>query len=1096
MFLAGKGLVGLIMKKATSLLLSFVLLFTGIVTVYSADVGNSTSTGNVNIPGRASSGNAAWADRQTSTMWKLTVYVAKDNSATFNESEIMTAGASNPLGSFSLSESFYKFGETFWLYEGTTSDGAVYSIYESKKSEYAKRFWFATMSKEDYIHDFKSKTRPGGSLNFNMTSSDCLEMRLFDVRKHNEIEGVSANGYPPKDGSIIKLPYVKNVNGNNGYYTQEEYDAAIQFFFCSSKNNWNCFLDFASKAAGYSDYSQLLLRMLEDRMFKYNGATITSFDDVDPKRRLSTSVAGMWDDETSQVAWVLVFEPVIVFYKYLENGYNYFAMSSSDAAAAMVSGCIAFTLTSGNNAYTLETGAKSGLNVAPGNLREQLSSWAFISPFFVNLCASVMPEYPWFGYRPLNSSDYYSISSDLLYYDRALLNGGIGFRYQAGGKRPPVTSSETKIIINKKISDGGSNPDFMGVRFLLSANVDSSLVSYTLDFSKLNGLSVNTPVNTHQSRLELLSSNGGYFVEALYEKVHDAEYGVIGRCTVRLTYNCSTANWTVRETGVQTGYDCIRFSTPNGDIRYSNSCTFKSVAGNTYSLFCENLKTSPLKIQKQVLDQNGSSVNDYEDLVFVISGVDCLNSSFGPVAVDSAGNIIGPHYELSGGSIVLRPTTLYDTDGDTMPINRTVSSVTVSVSNYNNRLTLTVNGLPDGDWKIGEYYKTAEAAEKCFLTKVKYGETDRPGYLYPQNRDNIAVTKQSFSNSYGDGNLTLVYFDNYVTSNAFDLSLAGNPPNAEYTAGTDVVTSYYVYNHSNGDVLTDRNINAFFEVFCYINGDRVSLFSAVKSNIVVPGNGSNIIWFKWRVPVDLGGSTVYCEATINSGNVVPESDYNNNGALVINDVKSPVSSGTPDTVYERTMPASFLYRGDEEVLNNELAEWYYYRQVGSSLVRTRYAVTFSNISVVTMTQDGDVPNDSTLSIRSGNGFYYENIQRVLAYTEASGILISDDAFTKVQSCKLLLPEYGFSGEPGCFKALQRIDSGLSPANESRFAFYENEYSDTVKRIHFVPVWYPDGKYPVVAVCGDLWTPAGMITSEVSSYIIVNGDTYDGWYTRR
>lgn len=49
------------------------------------------------------------------------------------------------------------------------------------------------------------------------------------------------------------------------------------------------------------------------------------------------------------------------------------------------------------------------------------------------------------------------------------------------------------------------------------------------------------------------------------------------------------------------------------------------------------------------------------------------------------------------------------------------------------------------------------------------------------------------------------------------------------------------------------------------------------------------------------------------------------------------------------------------------------------------------------------------------------------------------------------------------------------------------------KVHFTPLYYPDGDYVVEAVFSDCWTPAGMISCEgVAAPVQIEGNAYDDW----
>ena len=52
------------------------------------------------------------------------------------------------------------------------------------------------------------------------------------------------------------------------------------------------------------------------------------------------------------------------------------------------------------------------------------------------------------------------------------------------------------------------------------------------------------------------------------------------------------------------------------------------------------------------------------------------------------------------------------------------------------------------------------------------------------------------------------------------------------------------------------------------------------------------------------------------------------------------------------------------------------------------------------------------------------------------------------------------------------------------------------RVHFTPVWYPDGTYQIVLCMFDAWTPAGQLWFYKTYNIEIKGSIYDTWYVTR
>ncbi|MFR8331520.1 MAG: hypothetical protein ACLU9S_03340 [Oscillospiraceae bacterium] len=73
--------------------------------------------------------------------------------------------------------------------------------------------------------------------------------------------------------------------------------------------------------------------------------------------------------------------------------------------------------------------------------------------------------------------------------------------------------------------------------------------------------------------------------------------------------------------------------------------------------------------------------------------------------------------------------------------------------------------------------------------------------------------------------------------------------------------------------------------------------------------------------------------------------------------------------------------------------------------------------------------------------------------------------------RILLPRVWLYGT--YWRLLGRLTSGTT----ARFQFAKNIYSTYNQRVHFTPVWFPDGSYTVNTHVMDIWTPAGMLCHE-------------------
>ncbi|MBP3856318.1 MAG: hypothetical protein IK990_11985 [Ruminiclostridium sp.] len=78
------------------------------------------------------------------------------------------------------------------------------------------------------------------------------------------------------------------------------------------------------------------------------------------------------------------------------------------------------------------------------------------------------------------------------------------------------------------------------------------------------------------------------------------------------------------------------------------------------------------------------------------------------------------------------------------------------------------------------------------------------------------------------------------------------------------------------------------------------------------------------------------------------------------------------------------------------------------------------------------------------------------------------------------------------------DSIEKPAgmNDEEYAEYVEQNNSEKSRVHFTPVWYPDGTYQIVLCMFDAWTPAGQLWFYKTYNIEIKGSIYDTWYVTR
>ena len=143
-----------------------------------------------------------------------------------------------------------------------------------------------------------------------------------------------------------------------------------------------------------------------------------------------------------------------------------------------------------------------------------------------------------------------------------------------------------------------------------------------------------------------------------------------------------------------------------------------------------------------------------------------------------------------------------------------------------------------------------------------------------------------------------------------------------------------------------------------------------------------------------------------------------------------------------------------------------------------------------VTPDKDSPSaeydGGRWKMKSGYGFTVSYAPAIVSVDGTTKPTSS--AYTEVQRAEAFFPEFKYSTAQNSFRTLEKASG--------KWQFEQNEYADGKERMHFTPIWYPDGNYSVAIVATDVWTPSGMIESRRNSNVIaITESVYDDWYIR-
>ena len=132
-------------------------------------------------------------------------------------------------------------------------------------------------------------------------------------------------------------------------------------------------------------------------------------------------------------------------------------------------------------------------------------------------------------------------------------------------------------------------------------------------------------------------------------------------------------------------------------------------------------------------------------------------------------------------------------------------------------------------------------------------------------------------------------------------------------------------------------------------------------------------------------------------------------------------------------------------------------------------------SSVNLVPDDTSPTDYGDTTKSGYGVSIGILSTASSTQGASAI-------TQPQAAVTYFPEFNY----GTYWRLLEKVGGY-------FTFKVNPYSTYNHRVHFTPIWFPDGQYTPYTLVLDAWTPAGMMGIGLSDSVTIKGNLWSDWH---
>jgi len=320
----------------------------------------------------------------------------------------------------------------------------------------------------------------------------------------------------------------------------------------------------------------------------------------------------------------------------------------------------------------------------------------------------------------------------------------------------------------------------------------------------------------------------------------------------------------------------------------------------------------------------------------------------------------------------------------------------------------------------------------------------------------------------------------------------------EYRVDTDVITAVEV---AGGQSDPDHPVSVSFNIL----GTTYTV-----SNVYYPEGDSQLAWVKWHTPdepcvVDIqvsvsGGGwaqgTVVCNIVDLSGNDPPNplpDDRNDTFAA------APVPSKPQSTTASWGIWSPWWYEYWVWVENWEKCwhtdywtdaegkthrdRWYHWVDRGWWEDQGWWEFDYDSYSAsleasMKITPDEKSPSATASTLKSGYGIQQEATARVRTDQSA--------AVTAAQNAVTYFPEFGYE------TYWRLLDVDLS-GRSSTFEFKSNPYSTYFRRTHFTPIWYPDGAYTPYTWVLDCWTPAGMLSMNLTDSVTIRGNLWEEWH---
>ena len=298
----------------------------------------------------------------------------------------------------------------------------------------------------------------------------------------------------------------------------------------------------------------------------------------------------------------------------------------------------------------------------------------------------------------------------------------------------------------------------------------------------------------------------------------------------------------------------------------------------------------------------------------------------------------------------------------------------------------------------------------------------------------------------------------------------------EYRTNTEVITAVDV---SGGQSDPDDPVSVTFQV----DGRTYRV-----NNVYYPDGDSQLAWIRWTTPEE--PQTLTITVRVHGGGHVDKGTIQVNIVdLDENPPPDPNADDRNDDFSHPTVPENaektsaewgvwrpwwqehwVWHSGDDD------DDGYWCDHGWWEFDLDRYSASLS--ASMEIMPDEKAPTASGNTMKSGYGFN-EKVTTHVSTNQSSAV-------TPAQNAVTYFPEFQYQN---FWRLLERMNSGYNMTHE----FQENRYSTYNRRTHFTPIWYPDGSYTAYTWLIDCWTPAGMLSMNLTDSLTIDGNLWSDWH---